>query len=86
MTMTVKLDPALEQRLRQRCTALGMPASQVIRAALVDWLDREAAPQPSAFALGQDLFGRHAGAVDLATGRKQALAQAWADKHSRPPA
>lgn len=82
MTMTVKLDPALEQRLRQHCLALGVPASQLIREALVDWLDRRPQTSASAFALGEDLFGRHGGPADLATARKQALDRAWADKHA----
>ena len=80
MTMTVKLDPPLEQRLRQRCAAQGVPASQVIREALVQWLDRHPEPEPSAHALGADLFGRHAGPADLATGRKQALGEIWAER------
>ena len=80
MTMTVKLDPALEQRLRQRCAAQGVPASQVIREALVQWLDRQPEAEPSAHALGADLFGRHAGPADLAMGRKQALSDIWAER------
>lgn len=80
MTMTVKLEPALEQRLRQRCVVRGVSASQVIREALVQWLDRQAEALPSAHALGADLFGRHAGPADLATRRKQALGEIWADK------
>lgn len=82
MTMTVKLDPTLEERLRQRCAAMGVPASQVIREALRQWLDRAPEVQASAFALGQDLFGRHAGEADLASTRKRALADAWDDKHT----
>lgn len=84
MTMTVKLDAALEQRLRQRCAALDVPASQVIREALVQWLDSMPEPAPSAHALGEDLFGRHAGPADLASQRKAALADVWADKAGRP--
>lgn len=84
MTMTVKLDAALEQRLRQCCASLGVPASQVIREALVAWLDNAGPQAPaSAFALGQDLFGRHAGPADLATDRKQALAEAWGARQAR---
>ena len=80
MTMTVKLDAVLEQRLRQRCAVQGVSASQVIREALAQWLDRQADTAPSAHALGADLFGRHAGPADLATRRKQVLGEIWADK------
>ncbi len=84
MTMTVKLDPVLEQRLRQRSAALGRPASEVIREALVAYLDQSATEPPSAYALGADLFGRFNGPADLATGRKSALADIWNRKHAGP--
>ncbi len=49
MTMTVKLDPLLEQRLRLRSAASGRPAGEIIREALVAWLDEapEATPSPA---------------------------------------
>jgi plasmid stability protein len=83
MTMTVKLDPTLEQSLRQRSAALGKPASEIIREALQAWLASAPEVAPSAHALGADLFGRHRGAPDLATRRKQAVADIWAHKHTR---
>lgn len=83
MTMTVKLDAALEQRLRLRCAALGRPAGDVIRQALQAWLADTPDLAPSAHALGADLFGRHRGAPDLASRRKSAAAEVWADKHAR---
>lgn len=82
MTMTVKLNAALEQRLRQRSAALGRPASEIIREALQAWLLNSPEPETSAFALGSDLFGRHRGPADLATRRKQAATDLWADKHA----
>jgi hypothetical protein len=82
MTMTVKPDPLLEQRLRQRSSALGRPAGEIIREALVQWLDATPAPLQSAHDLGDGLFGRHRGPADLATRRKQHTTEAWADKHA----
>lgn len=82
MTMTVKLDPALEASLRQRSAALGRPASELIREALQAWLDNTPDTLPSAAALGSDLFGRYSGPADLASARKQLLADAWAAKHA----
>lgn len=82
MTVTVKLDAILEEQLRRRAAASGATASDVIREALLAYLNapRDAAT-PSAHALGADLFGRHRGAPDLAERRKALLADAWADKH-----
>ena len=82
MTMTVKLDPTLEQRLRQRSEALGRPASEIIREALQVWLGSTPGPETSAYGLGLDIFGRHRGPADLATRRKEAAAEVWADKHT----
>lgn len=82
MTMTVKLDPALEQRLRQRSAALGRPASEIIREALQAWLLSSPEPETSAYALGSDLFGRHRGPPDLASRRKQVAVDIGADKHA----
>ena len=38
--MSFTLGAAVEQRLRQRSLALGLPARQIIRHALPTWLDR----------------------------------------------
>ena len=84
MTATVKLDPQLEERLRQRAAGSGRSTSEVIRAALQAYLDQpERAAPRSAFELGADLFGRHSGPADLAQGRKRAVADAWAQRHGR---
>ena len=86
MTVTVKLDPLLEEQLRQRAAASGTTTSDVIRQALVAYLNAPAgAARPSAHALGADLFGRHRGEPGLAAGRKAVLADAWADKHRNRP-
>ena len=83
MTVTIKLDEPLEERLRQRAVSTGRSTSDVIRAALLAYLDQpEADAARSAYALGEDLFGRHAGASDLAQGRKQAVADAWSARHA----
>jgi predicted DNA-binding protein len=80
MTMTIKLAPDMEQRLRQRSAALGQPASVLIREALAAYLDSEAPAEMSAYALGAELFGRHRGAPDLAGKRKAHLADVLAEK------
>lgn len=84
MTVTIKLDPQLEEQLRRRAQGTGRTTSDVVRAALQAYLAQpEEAPPRSAFDLGADLFGRHAGPPDLATGRKQAAAEAWGQRHAR---
>ena len=77
MTMTVKLDAPLERALRSRCASLGRSASAVMRDALQSYLAQTAAPAPSAYALGSDLFGLHTGPKDLASKRKAEVAQVW---------
>jgi hypothetical protein len=80
--MTIKLAPDMEQQLRQRSAALGLPASALIREALANYLSTNAPPRASAYELGADLFGRHRGDPDLATTRKAVLADIWAKKHA----
>lgn len=84
MTVTVKLDPGMESRLRLRASTTRRSTSEVIRTALLAYLDApEASPPVSAFALGADLFGRHAGPANLAEDRKAAVADAWGQRHDR---
>jgi plasmid stability protein len=84
MTVTIKLDALLEGQLRQRAQSTGRSTSDVVRAALQAYLAQpEPGPARSAYDLGADLFGRRSGPVDLASGRKRAVADAWADRHAR---
>lgn len=85
MTVTIKLDPALEEQLRQRAQASGRSTSDVVRAALQLYLaqdDAAGAPR-SAYELGADLFGRHAGPADLATRRRLGFVAGVAERHAR---
>ena len=84
MTVSIKLEAPLEERLRQRAASTGRSTSDVVRAALQSYLSQpEAEAQRSAFSLGEDLFGRHAGPADLAQGRKRHAAEAWGARHAR---
>lgn len=85
MTVTIKLDPSLEEQLRQRAQASGRSTSEVVRAALKLYLAQdEAVGAPrSAYDLGADLFGRHAGPADLATRRRLGFAAGVAERHAR---
>jgi hypothetical protein len=84
MTMTVKLDAPLERSLRKRSAEKGLSASVLIREALRTYLAQTEPPVPSAFVLGEDLFGRYGGAPTLASERKAELVKVWAEK--RPDA
>lgn len=86
MTVTVKLDAPLEEQLRRRAAGTGRSTSEVIRAALVAYLEHgessASARPPSPYELGSNLFGRHEGEAALAQDRKKLLEQAWAARHS----
>ncbi len=71
MTLTIKLDPLLEEQVRQRAQASGRGISDVVRAALrLYHAGEDAAGAPrSAYEMGADLSDRHAGAADLASKR-----------------
>lgn len=84
MTVTIKLEAPLEERLRQRAASTGRSTSDVVRAALQAYLAQPDAEAPrSAYALGEDLFGRRHGPADLAEGRKQHAADAWATRQAQ---
>ena len=85
MTMTVKLTPELESGLRRYAAATDVTVSVVIREAVRQYLINTPAVQPSAFALGSGLFGRHGGPAGLASTRKAAGAEIWADKRPASP-
>ena len=51
-----------------------------MREALHAYLAQTEPPKPSAYALGEDLFGQHAGPKDLASTRKAGLQQIWEQK------
>lgn len=80
MTTTVKLPDPLEKSLRQRCAKEGRSISEVMRDALTAYLAQPAITA-SPFALGEGVFGRFSGPVDMAETRKSQLADAWQDKH-----
>ena len=80
MTMTIKLAPEMERALRLRSTQLGKPASTLMREALTAYLNAPVPLEPSAYALGEDLFGKHHGAPDLASHRKSELLSVWEAK------
>jgi hypothetical protein len=91
MTLTVKLEPSLHERLRQRAVADSRTASELVRLALVGYLDAaERGAKPSAMELGRGLFPQlpkvgsiaRPELVNLAANRKAELAKIWDSKIS----
>ena len=70
MTLTIKLEPAIEKALGARSAALKQPNSVLMRVALRAYLNQSASP----YELGGDLFARHDGPRELASSRKKHLA------------
>lgn len=83
MTMTFKLGPDLERKLRQRSAAVRRPASALVREALSEYLAMDTSAETSAYALGVDLFGRHRGPADLSERRKEHFARVLGVKERR---
>ncbi len=81
MTLTVKLEPAMERALARRSAERGVPKSVVVKQALAEYLAREPV---SAYEAGKDLFGRHgSGERDLSVRRRERYAELIDAKHRR---
>ena len=82
MTLTVKLEPALEALVAARCRAEGSTKSAIVQAALRAYLERN---PKSAFELGKEVFGkRGSGRSDLSERRHDDYAElAHAKRRSR---
>ncbi len=82
MTLTVKLEPALEALIAARCRAEGSTKSTIVQAALRAYLERN---PKSAFELAKEVFGkRGSGTSDLSERRHDYYADLEnAKRHSR---
>lgn len=70
MTLTVRLDPDLDDKLRRHCTAEGKTKTKIVSEALERYL---AEARPSAYDLGQKLFGRYASRTGEVSRRRKSL-------------
>jgi len=83
MTISVRLDDQSETKLRARTRSTGRPLSEFVREAIEEKLQREAG-ESSPYALGKELFGRHAsGDSNLSADRKRLIRKKIGEKHSR---
>ena len=84
MTITIRLPMKLEADLRARLDRRGIALSDFVRDAITEKMEREPARIPSAYDLGNDLFGKHgSGRDDLSTSRKAILTEMLRAKHQR---
>ncbi|MCI5210974.1 MAG: CopG family transcriptional regulator [Candidatus Electrothrix sp. ATG2] len=68
--ITLRLDPKLDQLLKNTAENLGLSKSELIRRSILDYIGR--LKTPNAWDTGKDLFGKHAsGRDDLAARRKE---------------
>lgn len=83
MSISIRLDPETEGKLRQRLDAQGIPLSRFVREAIREKLARTDT-QDSPFALGEHLFGRHhSGEADCSVRRKALLRERFNGRHRR---
>ena len=84
MTITIRLPMKLEAALRARLGTRGGGLSDFVREAIAEKLEGEPAKEPSPYALGKHLFGKHgSGRSDLSSNRKTILNEILRAKHRR---
>ena len=88
MTLTVRLPDALQTQLREKLDAEDIKASDFVRAAIAEKLEREPVNKPikqklGPYELGKDVFGCYDGPEDLSTNRKAYIAEYLNAKHAR---
>ena len=67
--ITLRLDPELEQEIRNTAKNMGLTRSELIRQSIHDYLRR--LRKPSAWEAGKDLFGKYSsGLGNLSANRK----------------
>lgn len=83
MSISIRLDKALEESLRRHLQIEGISLSNFIREAVSEKLSRHA-NRPTPYELGEPLFGRYSsGRDDLSTNRKALLREKLNAKHRR---
>ncbi len=84
MTLSVRLESALERRLLDYSTEQGVSKSEVVKQSLEAFFAQKI-PKKTAWELGKHLFGRHDvdAPSDLSVNHSQHYADALAEKHLR---
>lgn len=80
MTLTVRLDPDLNSKLRRRCTSEGKTKTKIVSEALERYL---AEPRSSAYDLGHKLFGRYASRAGDVSRRRKSLYRDYVSEKRR---
>ena len=72
--ITLRLDPKLEKTIKDLAHQMGVSKSELIRKSITEYLER--LEKPSAWELGQDVFGKYSSEnPHLAKGRKELVKQ-----------
>lgn len=75
MSITIRLEPELQEAIDQAAQAQGVTRSELIRECLQHYLE-EQGKKPTPWALGAEAFGRYAsGRNDLSVNRKKILSE-----------
>lgn len=83
MTLSIRLEPKLEQQLAAYSVETGKNKSEIVKQALTNFLAKEV-PTKSSYELGKDLFGKYgSGKSDLATRHSEYLKIILQAKHKR---
>jgi len=70
--ITLRLDPELEQVINNTAHQMGVSKSELIRKSITEYLSK--LEKPSAWELGQDVFGKYASEnANLAKDRKKLI-------------
>jgi predicted DNA-binding protein len=73
MTITIRLEPELQEAIDRAAQAQGMTRSELVRECLQHYLEQQQ-KRPTPWELGKDLVGRFAsGKSDLSVRRKEIL-------------
>ena len=83
MTISLRIDKALERKLNAAAKARGIPKSELVRECIREQLTN-GKPKPTAYELGKDLFGQvGSGRSDLSERHSELVGEYLDAKHRR---
>jgi len=81
MMITLRLDAKLENSVVEVAQKLGLSKSELIRQSITEFLHKLDSPKPSAWQLGESLFGQHGSQNgNLSRNRKELLHEKISNK------
>ena len=80
--ITLRLDPELEQTINNTAHKMGISRSELIRKSIAEYISK--LEKPSAWELGQDIFGKYASEnINLAKDRKKLIKEKISEKNDK---